>query len=731
MKKYKLLRVSGKTLWSVLILFAFFKTAAQNPNGIIIIKTGVVLTIGKNATLVTNTNINNSGTLINAGSIILNGNTVQTFPGTAGSIPLMSLLEVKNTGAGITLNQSIRIDKELKLTNGNLALGNYDITIKSDAVQTAAVSAIGAGAGVSYGTGRFVIERFINVGTAGHGKSWQFLSVPSTGQTIKDSWQEAGAATVGYGTQITNPLGVAAGYDLTTGRTSIKTFVSTTNSYDQGPASTTALINNPKGYMLFVRGDRTVASGTGSVPTILRIKGTLFTPANPPSSFTINSGQYESVGNPYASQIDYTLLTRTGGVDNTFYAWDPLLAGMYGVGGYQTISATNSWVSVPGGGNYAGVHKNIESGQAFFVHSTSAPGTIGFTENAKTGGSRLLNRTASEATLTMNRQFIRSTLLTNTGSMADGNAGAFDSDLSNEVNTDDALKIMNGGENFCLKRDNYLLAVEGRSLIATTDTLFYFMNHLLQQAYTILIVPQNMDMSKQAWLVDNFLQTQTALSLSDSNYINFTVTNNSLSSQTDRFKIVFNTASVLGISTTTLNAVRNVDGTIGVNWKTTAENNIREYIVEKSADGRIFNTITTKNALMNNGAEANYGFNDVLPFDGNNFYRIKIVSLNGEVKYSNVVKLAPLKKDSDISVYPNPITGRTLNLNFTTQFFGSYKIVLINEAGQKIWTSRILCNGNSGRKIRLEIPKNIAAGNYHLTLLDKEGRSFKIALMLL
>ena len=731
MKKYKLLQIPGKALWSVLILFAFFKTAAQNPNGIITIKPGVALTVGKNATLVTNTNINNSGTLTNAGSIILNGNTVQTFPGTAGSIPLMSLLEVKNTGAGIVLNQSIRIDKELKLTNGNLALGNYDITIKSNAAQTAAVSAIAAGAGVSYDTGRFIIERFINVGTAGHGKSWQFLSVPATGKTIKDSWQEAGVGSVGYGTQLSNPLGVAAGYDLYTPVTSIKTYISTTNSYDQGPSSTSALINNLKGYMLFVRGDRTVASGTGTSPTTLRIKGTLFTPANPPSSITIDSAKFESVGNPYASQIDFTLLNTTGGVDSTFYTWDPTLIGSYGVGGYQTIIATNAWNAVPGGGNYAGVHKNIESGQAFFVHSTAAQGTLSFTENVKTGGSTLLNRTASQARVTTTRQYLRTTLLTNTGLIADGNAAVFASDLSNDVNSDDAIKIMNGGENFCLKRSNNSLAVEGRSLITTTDTLFYFTNHLLQQAYTILIVPENMDLNKQAWLVDNFLQTQTTVSLSSSSYITFNVTNDPLSYQSNRFMLVFKPLTVLGVSAITLNAVRNVDGTINIKWQATIENNIREYIVEKSADAITFYTIHTKNALINNGSNANYFFKDMLPFDGDNFYRIKITTLNGTVKYSKVVKVGPIKNVEEINVYPNPVTGRSLNLYFANLSFGNYDIVLINEAGQQVWTSKILFSYSSGGKIKLELPTNVAAGKYYLSLLDKDGRSFKITLMLL
>lgn len=189
--------------------------------------------------------------------------------------------------------------------------------------------------------------------------------------------------------------------------------------------------------------------------------------------------------------------------------------------------------------------------------------------------------------------------------------------------------------------------------------------------------------------------------------------------------------TVLGVSATTLHGVRNVDGTIAVNWKTAAENNIMEYIVEKSADAIIFNTKNTKNALMNNGAETNYGFKDMLPFDGNNFYRIKIASLSGAIKYSEVVKVSPLKNVSGISMYPNLVTGRLLNLYFTTQIFGNYKIVLINEAGQQVWTSRILYNNNSGGKIRVELPKNIDAGNYHLTLFDKEGRSFNIALILL
>ena len=719
----------SKPFGCVLLVCLYISLQAQNPHGSITIRPGAVLSIGSKASLVTNSDINNSGTLTNAGSLILNGDATQSFPGNSGSMPVMSVLEVKNTGAGIALNNGIKIDKELKLTSGNLALGNYDVTMLSNASQTAAVSAIGAGAGVSYGTGRFIIERFINVGTGGHGKSWQFLAVPANGQTIRDTWQEAGAATVGYGTQLTNPLGTGAGYDLTTPSTSIKTYVSASNNFDAGPTSTAALIDNPKGYMLFVRGDRTVASGSGSAPTALRIRGTIFTHANPPAEVTVNAGKFESVGNPYASQIDFTLLTRTGGVDNKYYTWDPTLGGSYGVGAYQTITATNSWVPVPGGGNYAGVHKNIESGQAFIVKSTSTAGTINFAETVKTGNSVLVNKTAKPTT--SNRGFIRSSLLRNTGALADGNAAAFDSDLSNEVDGDDAQKIMNGAENFGLKRNNILLAVEGRSLIVTTDTLFFFISNLQQQPYRFLIVPENMDQTKEAWLVDNFLQTQTAVSLSDSTVINFTVTADPNSFKTDRFLLVFQPLGVLDIAETTLQAFRNTDHSISVNWMNVAENNINNYIVEKGIDSSTFNAISSKNAYLNNGGNATYSYNDMLAFIGNNFYRVKITSINGMVKYTAIVKVAAVKNISDINVYPNPVTEKLLNLHFGNKSSGSYKMVLINEAGQQIWNSSILYNNNSAGKITVVLPTNVAAGNYNLTLFDKNGKTFKTMLIIL
>ena len=704
--------------------------AAYTKNGTLTIGKSAVFTIGKNAALITNSNINNIGTLSNQGSLILNGDTTQMFPGLGGSIPFMNKLEFNNTGTGVILNQHLRIDKELKLRNGKLSLGNYDITIKSMASQTAAVSAMGAGASVEYGTGRFIVERFINLGNNGHNKSWQFLAVPAVGQTIRNTWQESGAATVGYGTQITGPYGIAGGYDVYSSTPSLKTYVSATNSYDQGPSSTSSLINNPKGYMLFVRGDRTVASGNGTSPTTLRVKGTLFTPQNPPTTINVASAKFESVGNPYASQIDFTQLSITGGVDNTFYTWDPNLVGMYGLGGYQTMSATNSWIPVPGGGNYTGVHKTIESGQAFFVRSTSVAGTISFSENVKTGSSKLVNRNFTDTSY-ISRQAIQTSLLTNSGILADGNSAVFSHRYGNEIDGNDAIKIMNGGENFGINRDGKIFAVEARGLITHSDTIFYFISRLRQQPYRFLFEPENMDVTKAAWLVDNYLNTQTVVSTSNPTKISFVVTNDPLSAVADRFMLVFRPQSVLGITSTALEANRNTDGSIKINWTTTVEKNVQQYTVEKSINNIAYKEVTIKNIVSNNEGTVNYGVTDVNPFDEINYYRIKINSLNGEVNYSNIVKVDALKKESAISLYPNPVTGKTLNIYFKTTNTGNYQVALVNKVGQKIWSGSFYNNNNNDRKISVILPKSVAPGSYVLLLSDKTGKEINLPFILL
>ena len=342
------------------------------------------------------------------GTLEMNGSTAQNIPAGILVNNKLNNLVIGNSNAvtGLTLNGTLDIYRSVSFSATGLKLTTNDnLTFKSTASETAWLGDV-TGKTI---TGNVIVERYIPTGTPGpvtHGKSWQLLAIPVSGaQTVNAAWQESAATpnanpNSGFGTQITGDVAGATGvgFDVYTPTgASMKIYNTSTGGFT-GIANTYSLpIANQKGYMVFVRGDRSVtAYNQAAVPTVLRTKGKLFTTgADLPPATSVLADKFESIGNPYASSIDFIAITRTGAVDNTYYVWDPLLAGT-GYGGYQTISAVTGWKPSPGGTvNYPGgiAVSSIHSGQAFFVHATGAPGIVSFTEAAKISGSKIGFRT--------------------------------------------------------------------------------------------------------------------------------------------------------------------------------------------------------------------------------------------------------------------------------------------------------------------------------------------------
>ena len=66
---------------------------------------------------------------------------------------------------------------------------------------------------------------------------------------------------------------------------------------------------------------------------------------------------------------------------------------------------------------------------------------------------------------------------------------------------------------------------------------------------------------------------------------------------------------------------------------------------------------------------------------------------NGEVKYSEVLKVLNSKSYARINVYPNPVTNNTINLLIEDQPAGEYEIRMINNFGQPVFISKIKHTG--------------------------------------
>ncbi len=496
---------------------------------------------------------NNGSTISNNGTLTLAGNAGgQSFPGVLGSIAAMNNLEINNP-SGIVLDRSFSITGALMPTAGNINLNNDTITLKSTRTGTASVLQIGPSSSISYtGTGKFEVQRFINTGTVAangeHPKSWQFLSTPVSGQSIFQSWQESGTSPAGYGTIIT---GTGSGFDITTALPSMKYYDEAAVNW-KAVTNTSVSLQNKLGYMLFVRGDRSVTTFNGAPNnTVMRSLGLIHSPTNPPPAVTVTANKYQTVGNPYPARISFSsLYDLTTAIDNVFYVWDPLLPGNYNLGGWQTISGLTGYiptVGVPPSGNPATAYypagvpaPYIESGQAIFVHGNGTGGNVVFDESCKAAGSRLVNRGILPAGNQVNaNQFLYTGLFNAAGLIADGNIVVFERSLSNEVDHNDALKIINDGENFGLQRDGSILAVEAHGRIRNDDTMFYYMNHLRRQEYKLAFAPQHITTGMKAWLVDRLNGHRTEISLHDSTWFSFSVTDDPASASADRFLLVF------------------------------------------------------------------------------------------------------------------------------------------------------------------------------------------------
>lgn len=168
---------------------------------------------------------------------------------------------------------------------------------------------------------------------------------------------------------------------------------------------------------------------------------------------------------------------------------------------------------------------------------------------------------------------------------------------------------------------------------------------------------------------------------------------------------------VLPITFESVTAAKNNNG-IAVSWKVAAESNIVRYETERSADGRNFSTAGSTPA---NGSST-YSWLDAAPLQGVSFYRVKSIGLMGEVKYTGIVKVTATDEHAAITVWPNPVTGNTMHIQFTRQPKGNYDIQLADAAGLKIFTTTVQhTGGNSAQTITL--PASVYAGIYQLLVI--------------
>ena len=321
-------------------------------------------------------------------------------------------------------------------------------------------------------------------------------------------------------------------------------------------------------------------------------------------------------------------------------------------------------------------------------------------------------------------------LLHNNGSaLMDGNMTNYAENYSNAVDGYDIWKMSNFGENFGILRGTSNLSIERRKTITSNDTTYFRIWNLQQRNYSLQVICQNLHLNNLSGFVhDNFTNQDVPVNLNDTSYINFTVTTQAGSFASNRFKLIFRVppGASLPMTFTSMQAFRKSNDVM-VNWEVENESLIDKYIVEVSSNDVDYQQVNQLNAWKAT-SKLMYGAQDlkVQPFDL--FYRVKAVSNMGKVQYSPVVKVAALTPGIPVSVFPNPVVGKTLGLQLGLLPVGSYTLQLVNIFGRVVYTQ--LVSTQAQGKQTVQLPATTASGMYYLRLSNARETVASLPIMI-
>lgn len=131
-------------------------------------------------------------------------------------------------------------------------------------------------------------------------------------------------------------------------------------------------------------------------------------------------------------------------------------------------------------------------------------------------------------------------------------------------------------------------------------------------------------------------------------------------------------------------------------WTSSSEENVAQYIVERSSDGTAYKAIGSVTATGNSSTPKSYSFADQSPFTNtNNVYRLQIQDLNGSVTYSKILIIKfTTELVTDLQIFPNPVKS-LLQVQLPDGFNGKTSLQVFNLNGLLVKSHYLTANGSA------------------------------------
>lgn len=152
-----------------------------------------------------------------------------------------------------------------------------------------------------------------------------------------------------------------------------------------------------------------------------------------------------------------------------------------------------------------------------------------------------------------------------------------------------------------------------------------------------------------------------------------------------------------------------IDRKAVLTWATDIEEDNEQFIVQRSADGLVWETIGAVAGNGNSSQDHDYQYIDEKPMQGISYYRLMQLDFNGTVSYTSILSINT-EKTERFSVYPNPAKN---SFNVLTGNKNIEQMTISNAVGQTFDVA--YTKTESGLSIDCS---ELAAGIYTLTLVS-------------
>lgn len=180
--------------------------------------------------------------------------------------------------------------------------------------------------------------------------------------------------------------------------------------------------------------------------------------------------------------------------------------------------------------------------------------------------------------------------------------------------------------------------------------------------------------------------------------------------------------TVLPLQLISFNALK-MEKAAWLKWVTTVEKSTSHFVVQRSVDNAVWSDKNNIPAAGNSSIEINYSAKDMNPAMGLNFYRLKMVDINGSATYSEIRSLDFSNKKERITIFPNPAHNRTMLL-FNESSLYPVSVRIFSNTGMLL-QRHILKAGIKQYELRVDA---LSAGVY---LVEVKGNEVDIKLKLL